>query len=285
MNLIVETGEGVSGANAYAGLSYALRYLTERNKTAEWNAVSRQSQEAALIEATTYIDIRFGTSFLGARKFTDLPFFARGYITLRVNPVENDFVNIGNEIFTFKESVTNDFEVQIGLNTTATLFNLASEINDHSTFVEAKLNDTGSVLTITALESGEVGNQIVTQASNRNSVVLDTPTLSGGREPGSQPLEFPRIRLYDRRGVLVEGIPEKLKQATVEYASRAVTAALMPDPQYDQSGGVLSKTFVRVGPIEDEKVFLPNAFVITRKYPMADRLLMEYTGGTGGVSR
>jgi hypothetical protein len=97
-----------------------------------------------------------------------------------------------------------------------------------------------------------------------------------------QPLGFPRHRLYDRAGQLVEGIPENLKKATAEYALRALAGELMPDPVTDASGGMVIGNRQKVGPIETEVTYSANAGVRSLKpYPAADRLLSEYLTGGG----
>ena len=102
-----------------------------------------------------------------------------------------------------------------------------------------------------------------------------------------QGLSFPRLYLTDRYGRAVEGIPTDLKKATAEYALRALSAALMPDPSINATGVVVG-TREKVGPIETETSysgFLQNA--VLRAYPAADRLLSPYLvgGGRGRVYR
>lgn len=97
-----------------------------------------------------------------------------------------------------------------------------------------------------------------------------------------QPLGFPRACLYDRAGQLVEGIPEKLKKATAEYALRALSGELMPDPTVDASGAMVIGNRQKVGPIETEVTYAASMGVKTLKpYPAADRLLSEYVHGAG----
>lgn len=96
-----------------------------------------------------------------------------------------------------------------------------------------------------------------------------------------QPLSFPRAGLYDRAGQPVEGIPDNLKRATAEYALRALSAALMPDPTVNATG-VVTGTREKVGPIETETSysgFMQNGRL--RAYPAADRLLAQYVAGGG----
>jgi len=100
-----------------------------------------------------------------------------------------------------------------------------------------------------------------------------------------QPLGFPRYNLYDLAGQVVEGIPDKLKKATAEYALRALSGPLMPDPTTDASGAMVVGNRQKVGPIETEVTYAASMGVRTLKpYPAADRLLAEYvTSGARAV--
>lgn len=101
-----------------------------------------------------------------------------------------------------------------------------------------------------------------------------------------QPLGFPRLNLYDPAGQLVEGIPEKLKKATAEYALRALSGELMPDPVTDTSGAMVIGNRQKVGPIETEVTYAASMGVRPLKpYPAADLLLKEYltSGGARAV--
>lgn len=97
-----------------------------------------------------------------------------------------------------------------------------------------------------------------------------------------QPLGFPRLELYDRAGQLVEGIPEKLKKATAEYALRALSGELMPDPVTDTSGAMVIGNRQKVGPIETEVTYAASSqgSTVLKPYPAADRLLSEYVRGS-----
>lgn len=105
---------------------------------------------------------------------------------------------------------------------------------------------------------------------------LDTP----------QALSFPRVCIYDRNGVAIEGVPEVLKRATAEYALRALTSALMPDPTRPDSGtsGPVTSIREKVGPIESETRY---AFGLTTpelvSVPAADRLVQQLTARRSGT--
>src|SRR6056297_2735497 len=259
MGLIVETGEGTSGANAYCGLAYASNYLALRNNVTAWDAASRIAREASISEATLYIDLAFGHRFFEVREFTNIEYFARAFISLESQPNTNDTITIGSQTYTFTNSVSSANEILIGAAEANTLQNIVYAVNASggtegtewgtgttaNADVTAALSDSGVEVVVTAKTSGVDGNEIVISTSDDDRINIDTTTLVGGAPQGTQPLEFPRIQLYDRRGILVDGIPDKLKQATTEYASRAIAASLLPDPEYDSSGRILEQSFVK----------------------------------------
>jgi hypothetical protein len=93
-----------------------------------------------------------------------------------------------------------------------------------------------------------------------------------------QALSFPRVNIIDRNGQYVTGIPEKLKRATAEYALRALSSELLPDPTIDDSGLAVVAKREKVGPLEEQTQFQANVTnpTLIRPYPTADRLLEEY---------
>lgn len=102
--------------------------------------------------------------------------------------------------------------------------------------------------------------------------VLSTPLVS------TQALLFPRVQW--------EGVPVGVQRATAEYARRALTAALLPDPTVDASGTLITKKREKVGPIEEETEFAASLGLITiLPYPSADALLQPYLRSGGRVIR
>lgn len=104
-------------------------------------------------------------------------------------------------------------------------------------------------------------------------------------------LSFPRDYLYNRKGELIDfitdGIPTDIQKATVEYALRALSADLLPDPTVAESGQAIKRTFDKVGPIETEVEFEGSSARpdLIRPYPTADKLLKFWITGSGGVIR
>lgn len=71
----------------------------------------------------------------------------------------------------------------------------------------------------------------------------------------------------------------------MEYAFRAISGSLMPDPVVGDTGQDIRRQFEKVGPIETEVAYSASVKQIFKKYPEADRLLSELIGSTGGVYR
>lgn len=107
-----------------------------------------------------------------------------------------------------------------------------------------------------------------------------TPLVSG------QALAFPRADLLDAQGNAVEGIPEKFKKAIAEYALRALSASLLPDPVVDETGMRLKSKREVVGPISESLDFFGGGAInVFKPYPAADKLLSEYLIQSGGSIR
>ena len=286
MTLIVETGEGVQGANSYVDRFYANTYLTARNKATTWEAASAEARAAALIEATSYIDLSFGHRFKGVRQFTAMDFYAYGFLSFDLVPTADDTITVGETTYTFKASASLATEITIDASAVLTAAATVTAINANSTDVSAAVMEDTEIVKITAVTAGTDGNALALTSSNESAIRTSAAILTGGREPGTQPLEFPRAYLYDPSGIAVDGIPEGLKMATVEYASRAISASLLPDPTYDANGRLVTRESKKVGPIETETRWTEGGdIIVDRKYPFADRMLRQYLTGAGGVTR
>jgi len=62
----VEDGTGLAGANSYASVAMADQYFLDRGVTA-WASIAEAQKKAVLVQATDYIDQRYGARFIGAR--------------------------------------------------------------------------------------------------------------------------------------------------------------------------------------------------------------------------
>lgn len=66
MTLIVEDGSGVDGAEAYADVVFADKYLSDRGFSS-WASLATLDKERGLRLATDYIELRFSSRFRGQR--------------------------------------------------------------------------------------------------------------------------------------------------------------------------------------------------------------------------
>lgn len=104
------------------------------------------------------------------------------------------------------------------------------------------------------------------------------PRLQGNREKKSpmQALQMPRENMYDSDGELVEGIPLDWKKACCEYAIRALTSSLLPDPSSNTGTSTLKRKTEIVGPIETTIEYEGASTTLIRPYPLADLLVRPY---------
>lgn len=102
----------------------------------------------------------------------------------------------------------------------------------------------------------------------------------GEKKLSTQAMSFPRVS--DR----FPEMPVALQRACCEYALRALTAKLLPDPVIDATGQGLERIRERVGPIETETRYQyqgPGTVrTILRPYPFADGLLKDLIRSSGG---
>lgn len=100
----------------------------------------------------------------------------------------------------------------------------------------------------------------------------------------AQALSFPRLCIGSDGAV-----PVAIQKAVAEYALRANTASLAPDPTVDASGRLAIGVRSKLGPIEDETQFASEGPLarpqLLRSYPAADMLVRPYLRVTSGVIR
>jgi hypothetical protein len=98
-----------------------------------------------------------------------------------------------------------------------------------------------------------------------------------------QGLSFPRLGITG-----YEGVPDRLKKATYEYALRAIAGPLAPDITYETSGLQLAGKRTKVGPIETELQYKQSgsgsSVPLFRPYPVADGYLRPLLLAGGGNS-
>lgn len=274
MTFIVEDGSGKKGATSYVTVQDFRDYHTDRG--VDTSAILDGAVQSLLIAATDYIDTRWGSRLLGLRQHAAL--LSRSVLTLTANPSDGETVTFGGETYTFKTTPVDPEDVEIGVDVFESLSNLTSVVSASSNddFLGALFTDPDvAELTMHAVRDGIVTTETLASGS------FDVAT-SIGASGKRQPLEFPRKFLCDRSGLLVTGVPGKLEAATFEYAIRANTVTLAPDPTVDASGNRITSAKVVIGPIETETKFAEATIPqITRAYPAADRLLEEYVIQSG----
>jgi len=299
MAFIVETGSGTPGANSYASTAFVTSYLTDRGRATQngWSTLSSALQQAALVAATDYIDVRYGSLFLGSRARELIAGrAASGSVTLGSVPLDTETVTVGQRVYRFSSALTQADDVLIGLTAAASMSNLIAAVNapganaavvHEDTFpnYEVVAADLTTSVEFYAQTRGESGNLIALATGVTGGTVTGS-VLAGGVDQGPQPLAFPRSWLYSAGGTLVAGVPSDLKRATAEYAVRAVSAVLSPDPTFAASLVGVQRKREKVGPIEEETEYVAGGIAFTFvAYPAADRLLSAFlsTSGRGGA--
>lgn len=288
----VELGAGLRDSEAYCSVAFTTAYLTDRNRATEnnWSTLTVAQQEAAIRTATRYIDDRWGIRFKGTKKAAFAGRAARAQVIFSGAPVEDEEMTVGEKSYVFVSTLSEFVENQILIGTAAvTAGNLADAVNGNTSegysaltlpnaSVSAQLQDDGVSVRFTARNSGSEGND--TPLTTVTNVTL-TSAFVGGLDAGSQALEFPRAGLYDQSGRSVVGVPDKLKQATAEYAVRAAVNQLFQDPTTDTSGRAIISQ--KVGPLEVEFAEGADMATLIKPYPAADKLLAEYIGSRGVI--
>lgn len=281
MAFIVEDGSGKKGATSYGTVAAFEAYMTDRG--IDITGLSTTVKQNMLVKGTDYIDTRWGLYFKGRRYWRTI--LSRSVFTLTAQPSDGETVTIGTGVATFKTTATLDTHAEIGDTLIDTLGNLAAALAAADPDTDGVIQSTliadpdYASLTIFTVRDGVASTETVTNGS------FDNATTSGWTAH-QQPLEFPRYLLYDKAGNLVEGIPDRLREACFEYAYRSNTAALAPDPTVDATGLQVTGNRTKVGPIETDVKYAENSTIrITKPYPAADRLLQEYVTNPGRVIR
>lgn len=302
MAFIVETGSGTPGANAYAAVAFVTAYLTDRGRETEnsWSTSTTAEQQESIVEATDYIEKRWGLRFKGqkAQSLIDGR-TASGTLTFSGLPLDTETVVVGLKTYRFAASLEEENDVLIGADIAACVANLVEAINsgggDGSVVhvntlpnYEALAVDSSPDLAVYARTKGENGNLIAFSETITNASITGSGFLTDGLDEAEQPLAFPRRGLYTRDGREVIGIPLKLKQATAEYAVRALASAtvLAPDPAVDTTLVPVVRARDKVGALETEREYATGGIPkLTKPYPAADMLLSEYVTAPMGAFR
>lgn len=95
----------------------------------------------------------------------------------------------------------------------------------------------------------------------------------GRKRVWDQTTQWPRTNAYDRDRYYQPGVPLAVKEASAEYALRALSAKLNPDPVRDSSGRVVQSSKKKVGPIDKEVTYVAGGAYQMPRYPEADERL------------
>lgn len=90
-----------------------------------------------------------------------------------------------------------------------------------------------------------------------------------------QTTEWPRTNAWDRDRRYVNDIPPEVKEAAAEYALRALTQVLNPDPDRDPTGRPIHSKSEAVGPISESVTYAYGGAYTMPAYPAADRKLVK----------
>lgn len=105
----------------------------------------------------------------------------------------------------------------------------------------------------------------------------------------TQALFFPTFsgKIDDMTGAKIPDImPVNLLKAICEYAMRALSVTLAPDPVTDATGQRVHATVEQVGPIQESITYADGGTIyIFKPYPAADMLLKGLYRNTGGTLR
>ena len=100
-----------------------------------------------------------------------------------------------------------------------------------------------------------------------------------------QGLELPRVAMYNRYGIKLEGVPDDWKKAICLYAQQSVAGTLYPSASPTTSKDVKRKKTV-VGPITTEVEYQgSNTSSSWLQFPLPDKLIRQYINSGGGVIR
>ena len=113
----------------------------------------------------------------GSSAPSEVPTAATGEMTISGAPTDGDTVTIGSEVYTFADSVSGSFEVEIGGDATETGANFEAVVNADSTLVTA--DAVNGVVTFTSNVTGPTGNYAMSE--NATNVTIDA-TMTGGAD-------------------------------------------------------------------------------------------------------
>lgn len=91
-----------------------------------------------------------------------------------------------------------------------------------------------------------------------------------------QRMQFPRVNAFYRDGTNILGVPREIKEATFEFAFRALSATLAPDPLTDSRNQVVEEESKEVGPIKKRIKYSQGGGGFSfKQFPEVEALLRE----------
>lgn len=90
-----------------------------------------------------------------------------------------------------------------------------------------------------------------------------------------QTTEWPRTDAWDRDRRSINDIPVEVREACAEYAIRALSQVLNPDPERDATGRPIHSKAQAVGPISESVTYAYGGAFTMPAYPAADRKLVK----------
>lgn len=281
--MLVETGVGLRGADAYVTVAFATSYLAKMGRSAEagWGSLTNAVREAAIIKASQALDLNFEPKLRGTRKSAYPEAIATGSLTFVDEPVAGDTLTVGDITLTLVDTTpTSDTQVELGGTATATAAAVAAALRVKWS---ADVSEAGPVVTVPAATPGSSGN--FTVISSSVPLVIVPGAFAGGYDAETQGLAFPRVGLTDQYGLSVTGVPTAVQYSVVEYAVRAVTESLFVDPTVDSSGQLLLFKKEVIGPIEEESRY-SQSFIPVRKVSAVERMMLPFLKSSqGGTMR
>lgn len=102
-------------------------------------------------------------------------------------------------------------------------------------------------------------------------------SYKGTKIDTSRMLAFPRNGVVDPNGLLVTGVPECVKRCTAELGVRASQGALVPDPEFDESGRAVKMKSEALGPLKRTLEYAgPGDLLNESRYPVVDAMMCSW---------
>ena len=150
-----------------------------------------------------------------------------------------------------------------------------------------------------AFADAYLGADWTTHTADKESALMQATeyvdTIWGPRFMGfplvyNQALEFPRLGLYNRYGVLIEGVPDDLKKVVSRYAQLAADGDLCTtESSTTTDAGVIKRKKVKAGSVESDIEYFPGAESVIdaacASDAIADKMIRQYVSMSTGVIR